>query len=120
MGIVIVAFLAARVGIGPAVTMTSTLRRTSSAASAGQAIEFSLCISPLNDNVFPLHVAKLAQTLPECLDAGRVSGKGASTRISYPGDFRRLLRLGHSHSKQRNEATIATIAARFSTWLRKV
>ena len=36
-----------------------------------QAIWFSLGISILNDNVFPLHVAKLAQTLPECLDAGR-------------------------------------------------
>ena len=34
MGIVIVASLAARVGIGPAVTMTATSRRTSSAASA--------------------------------------------------------------------------------------
>ena len=60
-------------------TMTSTLRRTSSAASVGQAIEFSLRRSPLNDNVFPLDVAELAQTLAECLDAGRVSGKGASS-----------------------------------------
>ena len=45
----------------------------------GEAIEFSLRISPLNDNVFPLHVPKLAQTLPECLDAGRDSGRGGST-----------------------------------------
>ena len=78
MGIVAVASLAARVAVGPAVTMTSTLRRTSSAASAGRRSSFSLCISPLNDNVFPLHVAKLAQTLPECLDAGRVSGRGGN------------------------------------------
>ena len=80
MGIVTVASLAARVGIGPAVTMTSTLRRTSSAAKRGKAIEFSLCISPLNDNVFPLHVPKLAQTLPECLDAGRPR-KGRSQQL---------------------------------------
>ena len=35
----------------------------------GEAIEFSLCISILNDNVFPLDVPKLAQTLrgmPRC------------------------------------------------------
>ena len=36
MGIVSVASLAVRVAAGPAVTMTSTLRRTSSAASAGR------------------------------------------------------------------------------------
>src|SRR5262249_53119521 len=29
------------------------------------AIKFSLCRSPLNDNVFPLYVPKFAQTLPE-------------------------------------------------------
>ena len=45
----------------------------------GEAIEFSLCRSPLNDNVFSLHVPKLAQTLPECLDAGRDSGRGGSS-----------------------------------------
>ena len=94
MGIVEVASLAARVTIGPAVTMMSTLRPTSSAASPGSAIEFTLCISPLNDNVFPLHVTKLAQPLPECLDTGRDRGSGSTSKISYPRDFRRLLRLG--------------------------
>src|SRR5262249_35618046 len=43
-----------------------------------QAIEFSLCISILNDNVFPFHVTKLAETLPERLVAGRVSGRGGT------------------------------------------
>ena len=47
--------------------MTSTLRRTSSAASAGRRSEFPLRRSPLNDNVFPLHVTERTQTLPECL-----------------------------------------------------
>ena len=78
MGIVEVASLAARVRCGPPVTMTSTLRRTSSAASSGRRSGFSLRRSLLNDNVFPLDVSKLAQTLPECLDAGRDSGKGGS------------------------------------------
>ena len=35
----------------------------------GKAIWFSLCVSLLDDNIFSLHVAKLAQTLSECLDA---------------------------------------------------
>ena len=38
----------------------------------GQSIEFSLRISVLNDNVFPLHVAEFPQTLSECLGAGRL------------------------------------------------
>ena len=42
MGIVEVASLAARVVVVPWVTMIFTLRRTSSAASAGEAIKFSL------------------------------------------------------------------------------
>ena len=44
-----------------------------------EAIALSFCKSPLNDNVFPLDVPKLPQTLPECLDAGRVSGRGESS-----------------------------------------
>ena len=40
-----------------------------------EAIEFSVGRSQLKDDVLPLHVVELAQTLPECLDAGRVSGK---------------------------------------------
>src|SRR4030095_5369505 len=35
----------------------------------GQAIAFPLCLSPLDDNVSPFHISKLAQTLPECLCA---------------------------------------------------
>src|SRR5438093_7883193 len=43
------------------------------------AIRFSLCVSILDDDVFPLHVPQLAQTLPERLVAGRVSGREATT-----------------------------------------
>jgi hypothetical protein len=35
-----------------------------------QTIKLSLCVSILNENVFPLRVAKLVQTLSKCLDAG--------------------------------------------------
>ena len=49
--------------------MTSVLRHQFG-RDRGEAILFSLCVSILNDNVFPLDVAKLTQTLAECLDAG--------------------------------------------------
>src|ERR1051325_3947578 len=42
----------------------------------GETIEFSLCKSPLYDNVFPLHVSKLTQTLLESFYAGDESGTG--------------------------------------------
>ena len=70
IGIVLVASLAARVAVEPAVTMTSTLRRTSSAASE-EPDQLALGISLFDDNVFSLDVPKLAQTLAECLEPGR-------------------------------------------------
>ena len=74
MGIVTVASLAARVAAGPRDddihVETHELGR-----EVGQAVEFSLRLSILNDNVFTLHLAKLAQTLPECLAAVRASGR---------------------------------------------
>jgi hypothetical protein len=44
----------------------------------GDTIGFSLCRSPFNDNVFPLHVPKLAEALTKRLGAGRVRRKGAN------------------------------------------
>ena len=79
MGIVVVASLAARVAVGPARDDNVYFETHEFGRKRGEAIEFSLCRSPLNDNVFPLHVPKLAQTLPECLDAGRGSGRGGSS-----------------------------------------
>ena len=51
------------------------------------AIAFSLSRSPLNDNVFSLDVAKLAQTLPECLDAGRAAEREDDVRYPIRGIF---------------------------------
>ena len=68
-GIVTVSSLVTRVGSGPGVTMTSVLRHQFG-RDRGEAILFSLCVSILNDNVFPLHITQLTQTLAECLDAG--------------------------------------------------
>ena len=45
-----------------------------------QTIEFSLRRSILNDDVFPLHVAELAQTLPERSMRRCVSGRRGATR----------------------------------------
>jgi len=73
MGIVLVASLAVLVSAGPAVTMTSTLSR-----ERGEAIEFSLCVSVVNDNVLPLNVSKFMQALPEGLDARRDNRRGGS------------------------------------------
>ena len=50
----------------PAITMTSTLRRTSSAARSGARSRFPSEHAIINDNVFPFDVATFAQTLPEC------------------------------------------------------
>jgi len=36
----------------------------------------------------------LSQTLTECVNARRVSGGETAVYVSYPGDFRWLLRLG--------------------------
>src|SRR5262245_31671343 len=58
----------------------------------GHKIWVSLWRSPFNDNVFSLHVAKLAQALAECLGAGRHRGMGGSSEPPYSGTSRRLLR----------------------------
>jgi hypothetical protein len=49
--------------------MTSILRHQFG-RERGEAILFSLCVSILNDNVFPVHILQLTQTQAECLDAG--------------------------------------------------
>src|SRR5262249_7877942 len=63
---------------------------------------FSLGHSILNDNVFSLHVPKLAQTLPESLDAVRDNGGRGTDHKSYPRDFLRLLRLSNYSLRQGN------------------
>ena len=70
IGIVLVACLAARVGLSPAVTMQSTLRRTSSVASSGSRSDVPFCRSVLNDDVFTFDVTKLAQSLVEGIEPG--------------------------------------------------
>src|SRR5437773_3239076 len=97
MGIVPVAALAARVTGALAETDDVDLETHQLSRERGEAIEFSFCISPVNDEVLSLDVPKVTQTPPECLDASRNSGRG-STEESYPGHLCRLLRVG-GHAK---------------------
>src|ERR1700730_13828922 len=65
IGISRVACFAARaVGVNQ-VTMTSTLRRTSSAANSGSPVEVSSRRSKLKSNVLPLDIPQIAQPLPK-------------------------------------------------------
>jgi hypothetical protein len=89
MGIVVVACLAARVGSTPAATITSTLRRTSSAARPGSR---SACESAYRHSIarFCPRYIQLAQPLTESLDAGGVGGSGRDSQKPEPRDFRGL------------------------------
>jgi hypothetical protein len=49
--------------------MTSTLETHKIGGERGKAIELSLGISPLDDNVIVFRVPELAQTLTECFGA---------------------------------------------------
>ena len=62
--------------------MTSTLSRTSSAASSG-GDRISLCISILDDDILALDVPKLAQSLGGILRRGRSASRTAS-QARYP------------------------------------
>jgi hypothetical protein len=101
MGIVALAFLAAKAAWVGAVTMTSTWR-DQFGCKVRQPFEFSFRISVVNDNVFSFDIAKLAQPLAQCFDPGRIEGRGGRDQNSYPWDFLRLLlRLGYNrNSKQ--------------------
>ena len=117
MGIVVVASLAARVAAGPAETMMSTLRRTSSAARSGSRSNLLSAQSPLYGNVFTLHVAKLAQALQERLDAGRDVGTECSTKVPDPRDVRWLLRPSHSPHILRMWHRWRRSQANFRSWI---
>ena len=71
IGIVWVASLAARVGGGRTGDNHVDLETHQFGRKRRETIELSLRRPPLNHNVFPLDVTKIAKTLPERLDAGR-------------------------------------------------
>jgi hypothetical protein len=65
-----------------------------------EAIVFSLCVSVLNNNVLPLHVPMLTQTLAECLGERRGDSGRIEPQDAYPGDFLRVLRGGDMDGSQ--------------------
>src|SRR5215813_1040409 len=69
----------------------------------GHTIWFSLWRSPLDHNVFSLHVTKLAQPLPECLGPIRHGREGSTSKVSNPRGPRRLLRLGCTGKRKHNQ-----------------
>src|SRR5215813_5099759 len=100
MGIVGLAFLAAKIAAGEKATMTSTFETDQFGCKVRQPFAFPVCIAVLNDNVFFFDVPKLTQPLAKCFDPGRNVGCGGPGQNSYPGNSRRLLRRGdHSNSK---------------------
>ena len=94
MGMFVVAFLAADVAGVPEVTIRSTLSRTKSDASSGKRSSFSLCESILDGDVLSFNPAKLAQLLPERVQADRDIGSSAIIEEPDAENFSRLLRLG--------------------------
>jgi hypothetical protein len=93
MGIVALAFLAAKIA-GPGGDDDVNFETDQFGCKVRQPFEFPFRISVLNDNVFPFDIAKLAQPLAQCFDPGRIGGRGGRDQNSYPGNSRRLLRLG--------------------------
>src|SRR5262245_46964744 len=67
----------------------------------GKPVEFALRISILDVDILSFSVAKLIQSLTECVGASRVKGSGCTTQETYPWDFRWLLRV--SCKAKRNE-----------------
>ena len=76
---VAVARFAARAPGTEWVTMTSTLSRTSSAASAGKTIVLTFRKAKLEGDILALNISQVAQPRPECVDArGPRRGSGHS------------------------------------------
>jgi hypothetical protein len=92
MGIVVVASLTARVTVGPADSMTSTLSRTSSLANEGSRPTFPSGGAPLEEDAVPLDVSKLAQPLAQGIKPGSIGGQRRTNQKSYLWDFLSRLR----------------------------
>ena len=81
MGIVLVAFLGGPGRMIPRRNDDINLEMHQLGRKGGKPIQFSICVSIFNDDVFSLNVAEIAQTLPECLGAGRMTEAGT---VRYP------------------------------------
>ena len=68
-----------------------------------QAILTAVGVHIFNDDVFPVRISNLAQSMAECVEAGREKGGRLHTEEHYSRDFLRLLCLCHSPAKRDRE-----------------
>src|SRR5262245_36361556 len=94
MGIVLVACLAARIVAKFPPDKHIDIELHEFGHKAWDAVHHALSVAILYKNVFPLDITEIAQPLPECFDItpGTV-GIFIGCYVSYPRDFRRLLRV---------------------------
>ena len=92
MGIVAVAFIAARISRADG-NDDVNFETDQFGCKVRQPIESPFGISVLNDNVFSFDIPKLAQPLTKCCDPKRNERRGGRDQKSYPGNSRRLLRV---------------------------
>ena len=93
MGIVEVAPLAARVARPAARDDNLDFETYELGRERWKTIQFFLCRSPLNEDALSLNVTEFPKTLPQTLHACRDSREVGAGQVSYPRDFRWLLRL---------------------------
>ena len=93
IGIVLVPCLAARTTIACVEKRTSTLRCHEFGDNSWDAVPISLGVAILKQDIFPFNVTEILQSLPKYLDT-RTRLVAIAGYNSYPGNFRRLLRLG--------------------------
>ena len=102
MGIVALAFLAAK-AVAAGGDDDINFETDQLGCKVRQPFEFPIRISVLNENVFSFDIAKLAQPLAQCFDPEQIGGRGARDQNSYPGNSRRLLRLGAEPDKEHEQ-----------------
>ena len=102
MGIVLVASLAARIAVAPADNDDVHLETHQLGRVLGIRSSFPSRDRHSMTMFFPSMYPRSRRPMPKCLGRGRRGRNGATpSKISYPRDFLRLLRLGcHSKSKQ--------------------
>ena len=92
MGIVLVAFLAARIPAPSCYHDDINLETHQLGRKLRSPIELPLRISVLDGDVLSFYVATLAQSQPNCLGTGGLTSWIGLDKIPYPRDLLRLLR----------------------------
>lgn len=102
MGIVLVARRAGSTSVEEEAKMTSTSRRTNSAASSDSWSAVS-AHRKLNDNVLAFDIAEFAQAGPQRVEPASVDRGGTKPQEAEPRDLTRLLCLDRERSGQRTK-----------------